>query len=45
MCGSGNTVGDRFEDMRAIIDQVGDKQRVGVCIDTCHSFAAGLTEL
>lgn len=41
MCGSGNVVGSRFEELRDIIDQVEDKSRVGVCIDTCHAFAAG----
>lgn len=41
MCGAGNVVGGRLEDLRAIIDGVEDKSRVGVCIDTCHAFAAG----
>ncbi|KAL2122909.1 hypothetical protein VTJ04DRAFT_3364 [Mycothermus thermophilus] len=41
MCGSGNVVGGRFEDLRSIIDQVDDKSRVGVCLDTCHAFGAG----
>ncbi|KAK5663445.1 hypothetical protein OQA88_3874 [Cercophora sp. LCS_1] len=41
MCGSGNVVGSRFQELRDIIDQVDDKSRVGVCIDTCHAFAAG----
>ncbi|TPX15404.1 uncharacterized protein E0L32_004384 [Thyridium curvatum] len=41
MCGSGNVVGSRFEELRDIIAQVDDKSRVGVCIDTCHAFAAG----
>ena len=41
MCGSGNIVGSRFEELRDIIDKVDDKTRVGVCIDTCHAFAAG----
>ena len=41
MAGQGTTVGDRFEDLAAIIAQVDDKTRVGVCIDTCHAFAAG----
>lgn len=39
--GQGNNVGHRFEHLRAIIDQVEDKSRVGVCLDTCHTFAAG----
>ncbi|KAK4152421.1 xylose isomerase-like protein [Chaetomidium leptoderma] len=41
MCGSGNVIGGRFEDLRDIIARVDDKSRVGVCIDTCHAFAAG----
>jgi AP endonuclease-1 len=41
MCGSGNVVGSRFEDLRDIIALVDDKSRVGVCLDTCHAFAAG----
>ncbi|KAK4165701.1 xylose isomerase-like protein [Cladorrhinum sp. PSN259] len=39
MCGAGNVVGGRFEDIRDIIAGVEDKSRVGVCIDTCHTFA------
>lgn len=41
MCGSGNVVGSKFEELRDIIAQIKDKSRVGVCIDTCHAFAAG----
>ncbi|KAI1488710.1 xylose isomerase-like protein [Biscogniauxia mediterranea] len=41
MAGSGNVVGSTFEDLRDIIALVDDKDRVGVCIDTCHAFAAG----
>ncbi|KAL2756809.1 hypothetical protein ACRALDRAFT_2041404 [Sodiomyces alcalophilus JCM 7366] len=41
MAGQGNVIGTRFEDLRLIIDGVTDKSRVGVCIDTCHAFAAG----
>lgn len=37
----GTTVGGRFEELRGIIDRVADKSRVGVCLDTCHAFAAG----
>jgi deoxyribonuclease-4 len=39
--GQGTNLGYRFEHLRAIIDQVEDKSRVGVCLDTCHTFAAG----
>jgi AP endonuclease 1 len=41
MAGSGNVIGSTFEDLRDIIDLIDDKSRIGVCIDTCHSFAAG----
>ncbi|CAM2947644.1 deoxyribonuclease IV [Vibrio mytili] len=39
--GQGSNLGWRFEHLAAIIEQVEDKQRVGVCLDTCHTFAAG----
>ncbi len=39
--GQGSNLGFKFEHLRFIIDHVEDKSRVGVCIDTCHSFAAG----
>ncbi|RKP23646.1 xylose isomerase-like protein [Syncephalis pseudoplumigaleata] len=39
--GAGNTIGAVFEELAAIIDGVKDKTRVGVCLDTCHAFAAG----
>ncbi|KAI1724368.1 xylose isomerase-like TIM barrel domain-containing protein [Ditylenchus destructor] len=39
--GTGNTIGGTFEDLRDIITKVNDKKRIGVCIDTCHIFAAG----
>ncbi|CZR50230.1 probable endonuclease 4 [Phialocephala subalpina] len=41
MAGAGNIIGSTWEDLRDIIALVEDKSRVGVCIDTCHSFAAG----
>ncbi|KAI1814071.1 xylose isomerase-like protein [Poronia punctata] len=41
MAGQGNVIGSTFEDLRDIIALVEDKGRVGVCIDTCHAFAAG----
>ncbi|KAM3914725.1 putative endonuclease 4 isoform 2-T2 [Leptodactylus fuscus] len=37
----GSTVGGRFEELRGIIDHIKDKSRIGVCLDTCHAFAAG----
>lgn len=39
--GQGTNLGYRFEHLAAIIDGVEDKSRVGVCIDTCHTFVAG----
>ena len=41
MAGSGSVIGSTFSDLASIINQVDDKSRVGVCIDTCHIFAAG----
>jgi deoxyribonuclease-4 len=39
--GQGTNMGYSFEHLRDIIDQVEDKSRVGVCLDTCHAFTAG----
>ena len=39
--GQGSNVGYRFEHLAEIIDMVKDKSRIGVCLDTCHMFAAG----
>ena len=39
--GQGSNVGYRFEHIARIIELVEDKSRVGVCLDTCHLFAAG----
>lgn len=39
--GQGSNVGFAFAQITEIIDQVEDKTRVGVCIDTCHAFTAG----
>jgi len=39
--GQGTNVGFAFEHLAAIIEAVEDKSRIGVCIDTCHLFAAG----
>ncbi|KAL8999213.1 MAG: hypothetical protein Q9169_001878 [Polycauliona sp. 2 TL-2023] len=41
MAGSGNVIGSTFSDLAAIISLVSDKSRIGVCLDTCHLFAAG----
>lgn len=39
--GQGSNLGYSFEQLAYLIDRVEDKSRVGVCIDTCHAFAAG----
>lgn len=41
--GSGTSVGGSFESLRAILDRIPEtqRQRVGVCFDTCHAYSAG----
>ena len=39
--GQGGNVGYRFEHLASLIEMVEDKSRIGVCLDTCHTFAAG----
>ncbi len=39
--GQGTNMGYRFEQLAGMIEQVKDKTRVGICIDTCHAFTAG----
>jgi len=39
--GQGSNLGFSFYQLKSIIDQVEDKSRVGVCIDTCHAYSAG----
>lgn len=41
MAGQGNVIGGKFEHLRDIIQLVEDKSRIGICLDTCHTFAAG----
>ena len=41
MAGKGSEVGGRFEQLRAIIDRVQLRDRIGVCLDTCHVWDAG----
>ena len=41
MAGQGSEIGGTFEEVKAIIDGVERNDRVGVCLDTCHVFAAG----
>ncbi|MBN2767590.1 MAG: deoxyribonuclease IV [Campylobacterales bacterium] len=39
--GQGSNLGYKFEHLAYIIERVEDKRRVGVCLDTCHTFTAG----
>ena len=41
MAGKGSEVGKSFEELRAIIDLVDCKDKLGVCFDTCHTWDAG----
>ncbi|MEM3066953.1 MAG: deoxyribonuclease IV [Nitrososphaerota archaeon] len=41
MAGQKNSVGSSFEELRGILDLIGDVRRVAICFDTCHAFAAG----
>jgi deoxyribonuclease-4 len=41
VAGQGTNVGHTFEQLKVIIDNIEDKSRVGVCIDTCHAFTSG----
>ncbi|HSW74088.1 MAG TPA: deoxyribonuclease IV [Candidatus Limnocylindria bacterium] len=43
MAGQGSTVCSKFEHIATIINAIQQKQRIGVCFDTCHAFAAGYT--
>ena len=39
--GQGSNLGYKFEHLAHLIDKINDRGRVGVCLDTCHTFAAG----
>jgi len=39
--GQGTNLGYRFEQLATIIEHIDDKSRVGVCLDTCHTFVSG----
>jgi deoxyribonuclease-4 len=39
--GQGTCLGHRFEHLARVIEQVAEPERLGVCVDTCHIFAAG----
>ncbi len=36
-----NSVGSKFEQIRVVLDRIGNGERTGVCFDTCHAFASG----
>lgn len=39
--GQGSCLGHRFEHLQAILEVVAEPERLGICVDTCHVFAAG----
>lgn len=41
MTGKGTEIGDRFEDLKEIRENAAHPERIGICLDTCHVFAAG----
>jgi len=41
MSGKGSEVGSKFEELKQIIDRVDLKEKMGVCLDTCHVYSAG----
>lgn len=41
VAGQGSNIGYSWEQLAAIIDKIEDKNRIGVCIDTCHAYSAG----
>ena len=41
IAGQGTNMGHQFEDLTRIIENVRDRGRVGICLDTCHLYAAG----
>ena len=41
MAGGGRRLGGRFQELREMLSGVNDSDRIGICFDTCHAFAAG----
>lgn len=39
--GSGHELGSDFEQLKTIVERVADSERIGICLDTAHAFAAG----
>ena len=42
MSGKGNEVGTSILELKNIIDNINDKYRIGVCLDTCHMNDSGI---
>jgi deoxyribonuclease-4 len=38
--GAGTSIGEEFSELKLIIDKVNKSEKLGICIDTCHAFAA-----
>ncbi len=41
VAGGGSDIGGSFQELRQLADRIGESHEVGVCLDTCHAFAAG----
>lgn len=41
VAGGGSDIGGRFSELRQLAGRIGESHEVGVCLDTCHAFAAG----
>jgi len=41
MPGKGTEIGSNFEELQKIIEKIAIKEKIGVCLDTCHIFSAG----
>jgi deoxyribonuclease-4 len=41
MAGQGSSIGRKFEELALIIEKIERKEKIGICLDTCHIFAAG----
>lgn len=41
MAGQGTEIGKTFEELNLILQQVNNKDKIGICFDTCHTYAAG----
>ena len=41
MAGQGTEIGSNFDELKQILDKVEQSDKVGICYDTCHTFAAG----